>query len=131
MASKRSPSTPERPEDRLARAMGEAARAARKRAGLTQAEAASRVGLAPGVYGRFERGAMMPSVQTLRRLSIALKIPSDALLGLDSAEVSQWVETPAPPQEDSDELRRLSRNLRKLTPSDLKVLNVVASALVR
>jgi transcriptional regulator with XRE-family HTH domain len=132
MASKKTPSPPpERMEDRLARAMGAALKAARLRAGLTQAQAAEKVGLAAGVYGRLERGGMMPSVQTLRRISAALKVPSDTLLGLTSSEVTAWVDAvPEAPQEPA-ELRRLSRNLRKLSTSDLKVLHVVALALAR
>ncbi len=38
--------------------------------------------LKPGVYGRVERGAMVPSVPTLRRICETLAISSDALLSL-------------------------------------------------
>jgi transcriptional regulator with XRE-family HTH domain len=119
-------------DDKLALALGAAARAARLRAGLTQAEAAEKVGLAPGVYGRIERGGMMPSVPTLRRLSIALKIPSDTLLSLSHSEVTAWVNSLPPREEElSPALRRLSRSLRHLSPAQLKVLNVIATALAR
>jgi transcriptional regulator with XRE-family HTH domain len=118
-------------DDKLALALGAAARAARLRAGLTQAEAAEKVGLAPGVYGRIERGGMMPSVPTLRKLSIALKIPSDTLLSLSHSEVTAWVDSLPPRQPAPPELRRLSRSLRTLSASQLKVLNVIASALSR
>jgi transcriptional regulator with XRE-family HTH domain len=133
MASKRTPpaSSQQRMDDKLALALGAAARAARLRAGLTQAEAAEKVGLAPGVYGRIERGGMMPSVPTLRKLSIALKIPSDTLLSLSHTEVTAWVDSLPPREERSPDLRKLARSLRNLSPSQLKVLNVIASALVR
>jgi transcriptional regulator with XRE-family HTH domain len=132
MASKRiPPSSQQRMDDKLALALGAAAREARLRAGLTQAETAARVGLAQGVYGRIERGGMMPSVPTLRKLSIALKIPSDTLLSLSHSEVTAWVDSLPPREERSPELRRLTRSLRTLSPAQLKVLNVVASALVR
>ncbi|WNG13882.1 helix-turn-helix domain-containing protein [Cystobacter fuscus] len=133
MASKRipPPSSQQRMDDKLALALGAAARAARLRAGLTQAEAAAKVGLAPGVYGRIERGGMMPSVPTLRRLSIALKIPSDTLLSLSHTEVTAWVDSLPSREERSPDLRRLARSLRNLTPSQLKVLNVIATALTR
>lgn len=133
MASKRTPSLPsqQRMDDKLALALGAAARAARLRAGLTQAEAAEKVGLAPGVYGRIERGGMMPSVPTLRRLSIALKIPSDTLLSLSHTEVTAWVDSLPAKEERSPDLRRLSRSLRTLSPAQLKVLNVIATALTR
>ncbi|MGZ3460668.1 MAG: helix-turn-helix domain-containing protein, partial [Archangium sp.] len=55
-------------DEELQRNLGEVARAARERLGLTQAQVAQRVGLAHGVYGRIERGDMMPSVPSLRRL---------------------------------------------------------------
>ncbi len=133
MALKRTstPASQQRMDDKLALALGAAARAARLRAGLTQAEAAEKVGLAPGVYGRIERGGMMPSVPTLRKLSIALKIPSDTLLSLSHSEVTAWVDSLPPRQERSPDLRRLARSLRTLSPSQLKVLNVIASALAR
>jgi transcriptional regulator with XRE-family HTH domain len=132
MASKRNPPPSQhRMDDKLALALGAAARAARMKAGLTQAEAAAKVGLAQGVYGRIERGGMMPSVPTLRKLSIALKIPSDTLLSLSHTEVTAWVDSLTGKEDRSPELRRLSRSLRSLSPTQLKVLNVLASALVR
>ncbi len=133
MASKRIPPpiSQQRMDDKLALALGAAARAARLRAGLTQAEAAEKVGLAPGVYGRIERGGMMPSVPTLRRLSIILKIPSDTLLSLSHTEVTAWVDSLPAKEERSPELRKLARSLRTLSPSQLKVLNVIATALTR
>jgi transcriptional regulator with XRE-family HTH domain len=118
-------------DDKLALALGAAAREARIRAGLTQAEAAAKVGLAPGVYGRVERGGMMPSVPTLKRLSIALRIPTDTLLSLSHSEVTAWVDSLPPREEHSPELQRLFRSLRTLSPAQLKVLNVIASALAR
>lgn len=111
--------------------MGAALKEARLRAGLTQAQAAEKVGLAAGVYGRLERGGMMPSVQTLRRISTVLKVPSDGLLGLTSSEVTAWVDAAPEAPQESAELRRLARNLRRLSNSDLKVLHVVALALAR
>jgi len=123
----------QRMDDQLALALGAAARAARLRAGLTQAEAAEKAGLAPGVYGRIERGGMMPSVPTLRRLSIVLKIPSDTLLSLSHSEVTAWVDSLSAKEElqRSPNLKRLARSLRHLTPSQLKVLNILATELTR
>jgi transcriptional regulator with XRE-family HTH domain len=133
MASKRTPSSAskQRMDDKLALALGAAARAARLRAGLTQAEAAEKLGLAPGVYGRIERGGMMPSVPTLRRLSIVLKIPSDTLLSLSHSEVTAWVDSLPAREERSPDLKKLARSLRNLSPAQLKVLNVIATALSR
>lgn len=41
---------------------------ARKRAGLTQAELGRRVGRPQSVIGRWERGEVLPSLETLRKL---------------------------------------------------------------
>ncbi|RKH34913.1 XRE family transcriptional regulator [Corallococcus praedator] len=65
----------------LASTIGDAARAARTRLGLTQAEVALRVGLASAVYSRMERGRILPSVSTLQRLCAALGASPDELMG--------------------------------------------------
>ncbi|MCY1042140.1 helix-turn-helix transcriptional regulator [Corallococcus sp. bb12-1] len=65
----------------LASTIGNAARAARARLGLTQAEVALRVGLAAAVYSRMERGLIHPSVSTLQRLCAALGASPDELMG--------------------------------------------------
>jgi transcriptional regulator with XRE-family HTH domain len=117
---------------KLAANVGELARQARLRAGLTQADVAERVGLATEVYGRMERGRMLPSVPSLRRLCVVLRIPSDVLLGINSDEVASWVMETSPPEYDeSPELRRLLRTLRKLDVSQLKLISLVAAALRR
>ena len=116
---------------KLAVNVGEIARQARLRAGLTQADVAERVGLATEVYGRLERGRMLPSVPSLRRLCIALRTPSDIFLGLNTGEVATWVAETSQPEHDEEvpELRRLMRNLRKLDASQLRLIGLVAAAL--
>ncbi len=116
---------------KLAVNVGEIARQARLRAGLTQADVAERVGLATEVYGRLERGRMLPSVPSLRRLCIALRTPSDIFLGLNTGEVATWVAEISQPEHDEEvpELRRLMRNLRKLDASQLRLIGLVAAAL--
>lgn len=115
---------------KLAANVGELAREARIRAGLTQADVAERVGLATEVYGRLERGRMLPSVPSLRRLCIALRMPSDSLLGLNTGEVPTWAAESTPEESDEvPELRRLMRTLRKLDGTQLKLIGLVASAL--
>ena len=111
--------------------LGVQLRKARIRLELTQEQVARAVGFVPTVYGRIERGGMMPSVPTLRRLSIALKIPSDTLLSLSHTEVTAWVDSLPSREERSPDLRRLARSLRHLSPAQLKVLNVIATALTR
>lgn len=67
-------------DEKLQRLLGDAARAARLRLGLRQAEVAKK----SGVYGQVERGMMTPSVPTLRRMCETLGISSDALLSLSA-----------------------------------------------
>lgn len=74
-------------DDLLQKRIGEVARAAREGLGLTQAQVARQAGIAPGVYGRIERGGMMPSVPTLRQIAVALGVPPDALLDVSPLEV--------------------------------------------
>jgi transcriptional regulator with XRE-family HTH domain len=60
-------------------ALGAALRAARERAGLTQDEVASRIDLHAMTYGGIERGRLLPSVSTLTKLCVLLKIDPDNL----------------------------------------------------
>jgi transcriptional regulator with XRE-family HTH domain len=113
--------------DKLKRTLGSGLLRARERLGLTQAEVASRVGLAHAVYGRIERGHMLPSVPTLFRLCSALNVSANVLLGFTSGEE---VVAPTPEESgDSPELRRLASILRTLSPSALRTMSALASAI--
>ncbi|HZH77165.1 MAG TPA: helix-turn-helix transcriptional regulator [Archangium sp.] len=89
------------------RLLGDAARAARLRLGLTQAEVAKKVRLKPGVYGRVERGAMAPSVPTLRRICETLGISSDVLLSLSAQAPEAMAPAPPPAAGEHPELNRI------------------------
>ncbi|WP_223640224.1 helix-turn-helix domain-containing protein [Corallococcus sp. EGB] len=108
---------------------GAAAREARLRLGLTQADVAERVGIAMEVYSRMERGRMLPRAQTLRRLCDVLSVSADALLGVGPGSAQAQVRSP-PRQEDSLELRRLVRTLRELEPPRLKAVARVVRTVV-
>jgi transcriptional regulator with XRE-family HTH domain len=114
---------------KLKRLLGGALLHAREQSGLTQAEVASRVGIAPAVYGRIERGQMLPSVPTLCHMCVTLKVSSDVLLGLDDAERAALAAPPMP--EAPPELRRLAALVRTLSPSALRMLTAVAFAVGR
>ena len=60
-------------------ALGAAIRAAREKTGLTQEEVALRIELHPMTYGGIERGRLLPSISTLTRICIALKLDPDTL----------------------------------------------------
>ncbi|WP_309891973.1 helix-turn-helix transcriptional regulator [Archangium sp.] len=116
----------------LAATIGTAARAARVQANLTQEDVAERVGLATEVYGRLERGGMLPSVPTLKKLCETLHIPSDVLLGLTPAQENFWAKAPPPrPVEEPAEIRRLVRTVKKLEPAEFRLLGLMATGLLR
>jgi len=74
-------------DDLLQKTIGEAARTARESLGLTQAQVAKKAGISAQVYGRIERGGMMPSVPTLRRIAVALGMDPGELLCMSAREV--------------------------------------------
>jgi transcriptional regulator with XRE-family HTH domain len=117
--------------DKLRHTLGRGLLRARTRKGYTQTEAAALVGLAAAVYGRVERGGMLPSVPTLYRLCTVLGVSANVLLGFNSeAEVvlSTQEESTAE-SEDSPEMRRLASALRKLSPSALRTMTALAAAI--
>lgn len=112
---------------KLAQALGAAAREARMQRGLTQGEVADRVGIAMEVYGRIERGVLLPSIRTFLGMCRVLEADARVLLGLvepGSASVPQ--QTPeAPPH-----LRRLMRLARELREEEVVALQGVAKVMV-
>lgn len=110
----------------LARHVGAAAREARARAGLTQAEVAERAELATEVYARLERGHMLPSVPSLLRLCRALGVDANSLLGLVSDTPPRWLAKAAPPSDERPSHRRLLRSVRRLGAKQVDALTHVA-----
>ncbi|WP_167508780.1 MULTISPECIES: helix-turn-helix domain-containing protein [Corallococcus] len=115
--------------EKLNTVFGAAARDARMRLGLTQADVAERVGIAMEVYSRMERGRMLPRAQNLRRLCDVLAVSADALLGVGPGLSPVSPRAPRH-EEDSAELRRLMRTLRELDPQRLKAVSRVVKAMV-
>jgi transcriptional regulator with XRE-family HTH domain len=104
-------------------------RSARPRWDLPPADVAERVGIATEVYGRLERGNMLPSVKTLRRLCLVLNCSSDVLLGVASAEKPVAVAEDPPEYGERPEVRRVLRTLRRLEPAQLRLISQVAGAI--
>lgn len=108
--------------DDLQRRIGMRAREARTALGLTQAEIAEEVGLATEVYGRLERGGMLPSVPTLVKLAAVLRVsPGDLLAAHGRAQAKR---------RSVPELQRLVRMLEKADRRVLKRVLVVVKAMV-
>ncbi|QRK09165.1 helix-turn-helix transcriptional regulator [Archangium violaceum] len=106
-------------------------REARKTAELTQADVADRVGIVTEVFGRLERGYLLPSVPTFRRLCRVLRLDANIVLGLDVEKAPSWLKVPEPEADDPPELRRLVRTLRRMDAAQVSVMLSTANALVR
>ncbi len=74
--------------------IGERIKAARKKAGLTQAELANKLGIAYQGVAQWENNLRNPKYETLQRLAAALSISVDDLLALtpEDQSVMQYVE---------------------------------------
>lgn len=111
----------------LKKYLGKATRAARLDRGLSQAQAAKAANLATAVYGRIERGEMMPSVPTLQRLCQVLEVDANTLLGFSSATPPAWFTAPAPKERPA--VDQILRTARRLRPRQLVALRTVAHAM--
>lgn len=109
--------------------LGSVARDARKRAELTQEDVAERLGIASEVYGRMERGIVMPSVPTLRKICRTLGVSASELLGLEVADLPVSSVSPQTREEDPPEFRRLLRRLRMMDKAQLAAIRSVASVM--
>lgn len=65
----------------LKQALGAKVQAARKRAGLTQEELASKIGKTPESISNIERGRQLPMIDTLAVLADVLGVPLPELFG--------------------------------------------------
>lgn len=117
--------------EKLADHLGKSLRAAREQATLTQVDVAERIGIASEVYGRMERGRVLPSVPTLRKLCRVLRVDANALLALATREPLEWLEEEGPPPEDSPRLRRLLRLLRQMNEVQLAALHSMAQSMLK
>lgn len=122
---------PRRMNEELAIRIGSAAREARARLGLTQAEVAEKLGLAHMVYSRLERGKMLPSVQTLLRMCSVLRSSSDELLGLAASEEGAKSGKGERGKAGAPQLRQLTGLARKMDEEQLEALVKVAQVLLR
>ncbi|WP_228557658.1 helix-turn-helix domain-containing protein [Myxococcus sp. AB056] len=103
------------------------ARLAREQMSLTQVQVAERVGMASAVYSRIERGHMIPSVETLKKLCIELMVSPEDMMGLTEASDRGARTRP----EDDVTLRRLLFLARKLDASKLDALVRITTELAR
>ncbi len=86
--------------------LGETVRLLRQRAGFSIQDVANRTGLSTGMISQLERARAMPSVRTLRLLSIALDVPISYFFeASDAGEPQRYI------------VRKNDRRLLRLTAS--------------
>jgi DNA-binding XRE family transcriptional regulator len=102
------------------------------RIGLTQADIAASIGTATEVYGRMERGKLLPSVPTLFRLCVALRSGPHELMGFAPlGRLPDAARRELPPElKDTPDMRRLLRLLGRLQALQLKLILRIVVALV-
>jgi transcriptional regulator with XRE-family HTH domain len=118
------------PDNELAKTIGSRARAARTALGLTQAEVAERVELAAEVYGRLERGGMLPSVPTLMRIASALSIEPSVLVGATETPSMARDAGGSEPTLPSRSIRHVVELMAALPDEDQKRVRTMVSAAV-
>lgn len=94
------------PNDAVDQRLGETVRLLRQRAGLSIQDVANKTGLSTGMISQLERARAMPSIRTLRLLSIALDVPISYFFeSSDPADVPRYI------------VRKTNRRLLRLTAS--------------
>lgn len=93
-------------DDAIDQRLGETVRLLRQRAGLSIQDVANKTGLSNGMISQLERARAMPSIRTLRLLSIALDVP-----------ISYFFETSDPTDVQRYIVRKNNRRLLRLTAS--------------
>jgi transcriptional regulator with XRE-family HTH domain len=97
---------------------------------------AEALGTHPEVYGRMERGEVMPSVPTLMRVCLTLGCGPDELMGFSPMEPPQnSLNSPGasmlpPGVNDTPEKRRLLRRLARLESQQVKILSRLVTFLL-
>lgn len=79
-------SHPDETTAKLRSTIGPRLRSARKALGLTQEDAAEMIGISCEFYARMERSNALPSVSTLKRMALALRVTVDYLFGVESSQ---------------------------------------------
>lgn len=93
-------------DDAVDQRLGETVRLLRQRAGFSIQDVANRTGLSTGMISQLERARAMPSVRTLRLLSVALDVP-----------ISYFFETSDAGEPQRYIVRKNDRRLLRLTAS--------------
>ncbi len=94
---------------------------ARKRAGLTQAQASEKSGIPLGTLRRWEQGINEPSIESIVQLADLYSVSTDELLGSSFASIEYSSEVKL-----SDDERKLIGLYRRCTPDGRRYMMGVA-----
>lgn len=103
----------------IAKRVGRRIAAVRKRAAITQAQLAERLGTSPEVLSRIEHGINAPSLERLEEIAVALGVAPFELLVEDTAG------------ERRAAAQRVTAAIGRLSDRDLDLLSVLADAMAR
>ena len=98
----------------MSRKFGDRMMQARKEKGLSREELAKKIGTSGPIVGRYERGAMMPSVEIATKIADALAVSLDFLVGKSSLIVK-----------DTNILERMEDIARLPTDKKIELFNVM------
>ena len=118
----------------LARTIGAHLRQVREALEITQDEASERIGITVEYYARIERGKSLPSLITFAQIAAALDVSTDDLMGRgkETAVSPEWPPSWfAHPEDESKQLRRLFRRLRRMPPEVISAVEAVLKQLER
>lgn len=83
---------------------GEKIKKARKKSGLTQSQLGNKLGVSASMLAQYETGKRKPKIETLLKLSEAMGVPLDELIGLEEEEkTSPDTEPPVSEEENNPE----------------------------
>lgn len=107
----------ELPEQQFTKLLSERLRVARAGQGLSQRQLGRRAGIQPSSIAHFETGPRKPTIASLRRLSAALHVTTDYLLGIvDDPGIA------APHDSVRQDIDRLTGSDRELAKEILRML---------
>lgn len=123
---------PRRAEDkedaiRIAKQLGDRARAVRARLKVTQEELSETVGITAEALGRIERGSALPSFPTFFRLCNALGVSPSDLLSQEKATLRDSVPENGTPRE----VRQIARYSASLDRRGQRLVLILARELAR
>ena len=108
-------------------------RSTRKARRLTQADVAMELGMATEVYGRMERGLVLPSLPTFLMVCAQLEVSVEQAIGegadLEPASGKSGLSGLAARLPDSKDMRALLRLLLRAPPRQVRLLRIVASGM--